>query len=859
MDCFMLFIYGIMNVLETVYKTFEAAGYGLDQIRSSKTSVHVGVMTGDYADIQMRDTETAPQYTATGTGRSILSNRVSYIFDLHGPSVTVDTACSSSLVAVHLAIQAMQAGDSEAAVVGGVNLIFDPSKYIIESKLHMLSPDSQSRMRDKDANGYARGEGAAAVLLKLLSRALRDNDHIHGIIRATGVNSDGHSQGMTMLRVSTQAALIRDTYRRAGLDPIKDRCQYFECHGTGTPAGDPVEARAIYEALIEDPGSSGDVTSHSVSEEDDPLYVGSIKTVIGHLEGCAGLAGLIKVLVAIKHRSVPPNMLFNNLNKGIRPFASRLQIATIALPWPKVHPGAPLRASVNSFGFGGTNAHAILESYEQPAPDRPAEPDDDVTNDDLIRPFVFSAHSGSSLLGNVKAMLRHLEDHPNTNLDELAWVLHSRRSAHRIKDYFVADTQSQLMDGLRKYVLDSEGASKTEDLGIRPQLINPSEIPGILGVFTGQGAQWPKMGRGLLERSVLFRQSIDKCDAVLRALSDASAWSLVDELKADDSISRISEAAISQPLCTAIQIALVDLLYASGIRFAAVVGHSSGEIAAVYACGIISLRAAMQIAFYRGKYAVLARGAQGQSGGMLAVGITLEEAEQFCAQVDYRGRIGDAASNGPQSVTLSGDLDAIYSVKDHFDRQDTFARLLKVDTAYHSHHMERCANLYLESLGVTVLSRIPHEHIILFAYHHIIMDAASWRVFLEDLNLAYQLRPLKPRRGSYINYTIKQQRSEETGLFQTQLQYWKQEYTCLPQVLPLMPVARTRTRPREQTFKTHYVWREIDAKSCRARELRSALQLDIGLPKGAPIVLPYAVVPGCCKLPQWFSKGSAIG
>ncbi|KAL4767264.1 thiolase-like protein [Aspergillus nidulans var. acristatus] len=762
-----------MNVLETVYKTFEAAGYGLDQIRSSKTSVHVGVMTRDYADIQMRDAETAPQYTATGTGRSILSNRVSYIFDLHGPSVTVDTACSSALVAVHLAIQAMQAGDSEAAV---------------------------SRMWDKDANGYARGEGAAAVLLKLLSRALRDNDHIHGIIRATGVNSDGHSQGMTMLRVSTQAALIRDTYRRAGLDPIKDRCQYFECHGTGTPAGDPVEARTIYEALIEDPGSSGDVTSHSVSEEDDPLYVGSIKTVIGHLEGCAGLAGLIKVLVAIKHRSVPPNMLFNNLNKGIRPFASRLQTRSTALPWPKVHPGASLRASVNSFGFGGTNALAILERDEQPAPDRPAEPDDDVTNDDLIRPFVFSAHSGSSLLGNVKAMLRHLEDHPNTNLDELAWVLHSRRSAHRIKDYFVADTQSQLMDGLRKYVLDSEGASKTEDLGIRPQLINPSEIPGILGVFTGQGAQWPKMGRGLLERSVLFQQSIDKCDAVLRSLSDAPAWSLVDELKADDSILRISEAAISQPLCTAIQIALVDLLYASGIRFAAVVGHSSGEIAAVYACGIISLRAAMQIAFYRGKAS--------PEGCLL-----WEEAEQFCAQVDYRGRIGDAASNGPQSVTLSGDLDAIYSVKDHFDRQDTFARLLKVDTAYYSHHMERCANLYLESLGVTVLSRIPHEHIILFAYHHIIMDAASWRVFLEDLNLAYQLRPLKPRRGSYINYTIKQQRSEETGLFQTQLQYWKQEYTCLPQVLPLMPVARTRTRPREQTFKTHYVWREIDAKS----------------------------------------------
>ncbi|KAL4809104.1 putative polyketide synthase [Aspergillus unguis] len=701
-------------LLETVYETLEAAGYSLDQIRGSKTSVHVGVMTGDYADIQMRDTETVPQYTATGTGRSILSNRVSYIFDLHGPSVTVDTACSSSLVAVHLAIQAMQAGDCEAAVVGGVNLIFDPSMYIIESKLHMLSPDSQSRMWDKDANGYARGEGAAAVLLKPLSRALQDNDYIHGVIRATAVNSDGHSQGITMPRVSTQAALIRDTYHRAGLDPIKDRCQYFECHGTGTPAGDPVEARAIYEALIETPGSSDDAASQLEPENDEPLYVGSIKTVVGHLEGCAGLAGLVKVLLAINHRTILPNMLFNNLNEEIRPFASRLQIPTTALPWPKVQPGAALRASVNSFGFGGTNAHAILESYEQPAQASSAEIDDGEANtdngDNPIGPFLFSAHSSLSLLGNVKAMLQHLEDHPNTNLDELAWVLHSRRSAHRVKQYFVADTRRKLIDSLKKYVLDSEGASKTEDLGIRPPLINPSEIPGILGVFTGQGAQWPTMGRGLLERSVLFRESLEECDAALQSLPDAPAWSLVDEVRADDSTSRVSEAAICQPLCTAIQVALVDLLYASGIRFAAVVGHSSGEIAAVYACGIISLRAAMQIAFYRGKYAALARGAQGQAGGMLAVGITLEQAEQFCAQGDYQGQIAVAASNGPQSVTLSGDLDAVQRAKEDFDRQGTFARLLKVDTAYHSHHMERCADLYLESLTSCNIEVHPPQH-----------------------------------------------------------------------------------------------------------------------------------------------------
>ncbi|KAF7596241.1 hypothetical protein BBP40_002774 [Aspergillus hancockii] len=682
-------------LLETVFETFEAAGYTLDQMRNSKTSVHVGVMTGDYSDIQMRDTETVPQYTATGTGRSILSNRISYIFDLHGPSITIDTACSSSLVAVHQAIQAMKAGDCEAAIVGGVNLIFDPSMYIIESKLHMLSPDSQSRMWSKDANGYARGEGVAALFLKPLSHALRDNDHIEGIIRATGVNSDGHSQGITMPRASAQADLIRDTYRRAGLDPIKDRCQYFECHGTGTPAGDPVEARAIYEALIEDDGSPEDVSGPEA--QCDPLYVGSIKTVIGHLEGCAGLAGFVKALLAINHRTIPPNLLFNELNPDIEPFYGRLQVATTGLPWPKVQPGAPLRASVNSFGFGGTNAHAILESYG-PLDFKGPKEIQGGDNNSLIGPFIFSGHSGSSLLGNVKSFLQHLHNHPTINLHSLAWVLQSRRSAHRAKAYFVAGTRDDLIERLEKYVLDHQSLSKTEEIGIRGQFINPSEVPGILGVFTGQGAQWPSMGRGLLEMSPLFRKSIEQCDAALKSLSDAPSLSLIDELKAGATTSRVSQAEVSQPLCTAVQIGLVDLLYAAGIRFAAVVGHSSGEIAAVYACGMISLPAAMQIAFYRGKFAKLAMGAQGQAGGMLAVGITLEEAEQFCDQLDYRGHISVAASNGPQSVTLSGDLEAIHRAKEHFDAKSVFARLLKVDTAYHSHHMARCAESYLESL-----------------------------------------------------------------------------------------------------------------------------------------------------------------
>ncbi|RAK81607.1 putative polyketide synthase [Aspergillus fijiensis CBS 313.89] len=678
-------------LLEAVYETFESAGYTLSQMRGSQTSVHVGVMTDDYHDIQVRDLESIPQYTSTGTSRSILANRISYVFDLHGPSVTVDTACSSSLVALHQAVQSLQLGEVSCAVVGGVNLIFDAVMYVAESKLHMLSPDSQSRMWDKTANGYARGEGAAAILLKPLSQAIRDNDHIEGLIRGSGINSDGQSQGITMPTSAAQAALIRSTYERAGLDPIRDRCQYFECHGTGTAAGDPVEAQAISEALLGEDASTGANTD----DENSPLYVGSIKTVTGHLEGCAGLAGVLKALVSIKHRTIPPNMLFNELNPKIEPYYGPMQIATAPVPWPKLAPGVPLRVSVNSFGFGGTNAHVILDSYETPA----QEPIEPVAEGSApLGPIVLSAHSGASLLGNAEGLLQYLQDNPSVDLSDLSYVLQTRRTAHRARAFFSSSSHQGLVSGLQKFIADNQKVVKKETIGIRHQAINPSETPGILGVFTGQGAQWPGMGRMLLDHSPLFREVLDRCDAVLQALPDRPEWLLVDELRKHADTSRVGEAAVSQPVCTAIQLGLLEVLFASGIDFDAVVGHSSGEIAAVYACGIISLDAAMQIAFYRGKYAGLAQGPNGERGAMMAVGISYNDAQRFCRQPEYQGRISVAASNGVQSVTLSGDSDAIQQAKEHFDRENVFARQLKVDTAYHSHHMQRCAGPYLQSL-----------------------------------------------------------------------------------------------------------------------------------------------------------------
>lgn len=668
-------------LLETVYEALEAAGLTLPQIKGSQTGVYVGSMTDDWSAIQRRDMETVTTYAATGTASSILSNRISHTFDLHGPSETIDTACSSSLVALHHAATALRIGDCDTALVAAANLILDPSRYILESKLHMLSPDARCRMWDVGANGYARGEGAAALLLKPLSRALRDGDHVDALIRATGVNSGGQTAvGITVPSAIRQRDLIWSTYRRAGLHPVRDAPQFVECHGTGTAVGDPVEARAISEAFL-DP---------SVPGKSKVIHVGSVKTVIGHLEGCAGLAGVLKAILAIKHKTIPPNLLFNELNPEIEPYYGPLQITKAPLAWPEQPAGTPMRASVNSFGFGGTNAHAIIESFTNEHVPGPA---DELTTAGPLLLF-FSARSASSLLRTIKAYIQHLRHNPRINLRDLSWILYSRRSAHRMRASFSGVSRETLLDNMESYVLRCEA-------GYEPRLVNQeSPSPKVLGVFTGQGAQWPAMGRELFLHCPLFRQSIHACEAVLQALPEhIPSWSLVDELTSSStSSSRIALAAISQPLCTAVQISLVNLLAAAGIKFDHVVGHSSGEIAAAYASGIITLEAAMQIAYYRGIHASLAQGRNGKKGGMIAVGLFYDDALEFCTRSEFEDSIQVAAVNAPQSVTISGYLETILQAKKGLEQDGVFVRQLKVDTAYHSHHMRPCEQAYLDSL-----------------------------------------------------------------------------------------------------------------------------------------------------------------
>lgn len=319
-------------------------------------------------------------------------------------------------------------------------------------------------------------------------------------------------------------------------------------------------------------------------------------------------------------------------------------------------------------------------------------------------PLVFSARSGPALLRIIKAYLAHLERLQNTakNIDlrDLSWLLQTRRTFHRVRTFFIGESEQDVLDSMVKFVAIHDKVAKGE-IGSSPRLVNPNEAPGVLGVFTGQGAQWPTMGRGLLKASPLFRRSLEACEAVLRdnlLPGHAPEWSLIEELTKEASDSRLLKAELSQPLCTALQLAQVDMLSAAGIKLHAAVGHSSGEIAAAYAAGIITRKAAMQIAYYRGYYAHMAQGANGERGGMIAVGLSLDAALAFCQQPAFLGRLVVAASNAPQSCTLSGDLDAVVEAKVQLDRDNIFARQLQVDTAYHSHHMDACASAYLQSL-----------------------------------------------------------------------------------------------------------------------------------------------------------------
>ncbi|KAI3320950.1 type I polyketide synthase [Xylariaceae sp. AK1471] len=660
-------------LLETVYEATEDAGIPIKKLAGSNTSVYTGTFNKDYHEIQTKDSECLPLSFLAGTGTAMLSNRISHFFDLQGPSLSLDTGCSAGIVAVHQGCQSIRLGESDVSIIGASSTILNQDAFISASTIGAVGADGKCYAWDSRANGYGRGEGVASIILKPLSDALRDGDRVHAVIRDTGVNQDGRTTTITSPSVDAQVKLIKECYKRAGYDISETG--YVEAHMTGTLAGDPVEAEAIAKTF----GTS--------RESHDPIIVGSVKTNIGHTEPVSGLAAIIKTAFALKNAQIPPNMNYDKPNPEIHVDEWHLRVPKKLMPWPK---DKLLRASVNNFGYGGTNGHAIME----PAPKSSTRSNgasvihNGSHEADQWRIFVLSAKDSVACQNMMHRFADHIAKSPMPAAN-LAYTLSERRSLHPWVSAVSARNISELANRLREAGRKPSSASRRPRLGF---------------VFNGQGAQWYAMGRELISAYPVFGQSVQEADGILKDYG--ASWSLKDELMRDATSTRVSETWLSQASTVVVQLCLVDLLKSWGITPSAVSSHSSGEIPAAYTTGLLSFKEALGVAYYRGEVVYKYQKIFSVAGGMLAVGLGQEDAEKYISDSNS-GRILVACVNSPTSVTLSGDLEALEDVACKLEHDSVFARKLKVPVAYHSHHMLPLAQEYTDNLEA-ILPPEPH-------------------------------------------------------------------------------------------------------------------------------------------------------
>jgi 1-acyl-sn-glycerol-3-phosphate acyltransferase len=648
-------------LLELAWEALEDGGQDASALGGTRTGVFVGICSHDYGDIlaQPGNRHLIDAHVTVGNSLSIAANRVSHYFDFRGPSVAIDTACSSSLTALHLACQSLTDDKCDLAISAGVNLLLSPESTLGIAKAGMLSPDGRCKAFDSRANGYVRGEGAGVVVLKRLAGALEDRDRIYAVIRGTAVNQDGHTTGITVPRKEAQEALLREALQEAKITP--SAVQYIEAHGTGTPVGDPIEASAI-----------GAVMSRGRRAEDRCL-IGSVKTNIGHLEAASGIAGLIKTALALKYRQIPPSLHFRAANPLIPLDELQLRVVTELQPWP---PCDRAVAGVNSFGFGGSNAFAILE--EPPAIE--AQPR---YMDHASKILTVSARSQEALRDLAQSYKQLIKDTPSLSLTDLCYTASVRRSHHQHRLAVVANSREDFIDCLDAFWVSKARAGVASGRAAK----NPG--PKLAFVFAGMGPQWWGMGRQLMKEEPLFQDVLEECDQLLRPLSK---WSLIDELMKNEASSRVGEADLAQVTNFAIQVALAALWRSWGIYPDAVVGHSAGEKAAAYVAGAINLADGLRVAFHRGRLQYRTAG----TGQMLAVGMSFEAVTKAIA--GYEGRVSVAAVNSPASVTLSGEVEALQQLVSDLGRQQTFCRLLPVTVPYHGPQMELIRDELLEVL-----------------------------------------------------------------------------------------------------------------------------------------------------------------
>lgn len=650
-------------VLQGAVEAMLDAQIPLEEFSRQSTGVFIGVSQSEYRTLQEMRITSTESYAGTGYALCINANRISHRLNLSGPSYAVDTACSSSLTALNQAVWNLRSGACDMAIVGGVNAMSHPSPFLAFSKAGMISPTGRISTFDASANGFVRGEGVGMIVIKPLSRAQADGDRIHAVIEATVSNQDGATNTITAPSQQAQIAMLRDLFVATGITPAD--VGFVEAHGTGTPIGDPIEAGAI-----------GTVIGQN--SPDRPVFVGSCKANVGHLESGAGITGLIKATMAVKTGTVAPNIHFKTPNPHIPFDALNLQVPVAPEAFPESN--GRRYAVVNSFGFGGANACALLSSPSAPGyshhPVVVARPAAEAPASSFPHFFPVSGATEPALQANAAALLKELRAKgrlADVALPDLAAALATKRSHLMYRAVILARSRAELMTALRK--LSAGDTAKANIVTGQRQGARK-----LCFTFAGQGSQWWAMARDLLLHNATFRGAVEAFDAHFKPVA---GWSITEELLRDKDSSRIDDTTVTQPALFAIQSGLAAVWRDFGVTPDMVVGHSIGEAAASYVAGGLSLAGAAKFLSKRG----VIRDQLGKQGAMAAIGLNVADVE---ALLPDHGRLGIAAINGPGSTTISGDYDALHDFVEDFQMMnpDTFIRALTVDTAWHSYHLD---------------------------------------------------------------------------------------------------------------------------------------------------------------------------
>lgn len=676
-------------MLELTWEAIENSNIPYRDVQGRKVGVYIGNIWNDFEHLRKHKNATVTSHSAVGQSSNIIANRVSFSFGFTGPSLVTDTGCSSSLVALHLACQSLWDGSTEMAVAAGINHIMDPDQYVLLTKFGGLSSKGKCSTFDIEADGFVRGEGAGVLLLKTLSEAEKSGDRIYAVIRGSAMNNNGFNVNLPATSVTGQKQVLLDAYKYSGIDPTE--VHYVEAHGTGTKLGDPTESRALGEFFGE--------------TREGALRVGSVKTNIGHLEAAAGIAGLIKVVLAINNKMLPPSLNFKTPNPNI-PFKElKLEVQSALTPWP-VRNGETLKAGINSFGWGGTNAHTVIEEY-RPVDSRPQTSIDHVTR--FCLPI--SAKSPAALEAYIKEYIKTLEQASPEVCKEVCVASAILKASFDHRVMFSASNGEELLRALEDFIPDAQQ--------VLPQKLQAKQNK-VVFIFPGQGSQWLGMGQELLRKEPVFRQAIEDCDKAFREFTD---WSLLDQLHATPEKSRLNEINVIQPMLSAMQIALARLWMSWGITPDAIVGHSMGEVAAAHIAGALNLRDAARIICTR---SILMRTVSGKGGAMAVTELSLADAETFIKRYP---KLSVAVSNSPKSTVLAGDQDSINEVLSVLEGQGLFCRPVKVDVASHSQQMDPLKESLREALQTITPAPVTipiHSTVKKSSMHGEDMDADYW-------------------------------------------------------------------------------------------------------------------------------------